>query len=199
MLITYHKDYVQTPNRKVLTIDENGNANIVQHAHPDSSTISFSKEGIVADQDFILIDLSDLVNYKHKNLGLIHIESIFIITESSTIAQYDLEFGFLDNVDSVNGDFHSILNIPASRQTGNQMRILYESHPNMVKCSPDFYLTSRVFADDVSFQDDLNLASTLDPTTLNTPSGDGDLILMVRVDAGTVDISVNISYHTHKP
>ena len=49
----------------------------------------------------------------------------------------------------------------------------------------------------VAFQTDVNLASTLDPGNLDTPSGDGDLVYRLTVGAGTINLAIEISYHAH--
>jgi len=51
--------------------------------------------------------------------------------------------------------------------------------------------------DQTAFQTDVNLGSTADPTTVDTPSGENDLAVRVTMAAGTIELSIILGYHTH--
>ncbi len=50
---------------------------------------------------------------------------------------------------------------------------------------------------DVAFQTDVNLATPVDPATTDTPSGTGDIALRVIMVAGSIDLALGATYHSH--
>ncbi len=180
-----------------LTINSEGRADVVQHAHPNNGYIHFESGDLIASQDFILIDISDTTNYPHTNTGYIHFESLRLHTDASNNADYTIQIGFLENVDATDGDFYVFMDADGSQTTGRSQDIFLNYYPNGPRCRTESTVISDVSLNDTAFQTDVNLASTLDPTTLDTPSGSRDLVVRIIVTAGTVDVGIEGSYHSH--
>lgn len=179
------------------TVNKQGRMDVIQHAHADNTAVHFNVEAITASQDFILVDISDTTNYKHQNTDWIHLEWLRISTDGSGPADYFIEIGFLENVDGTDGDFYPITSISGSNTAGRSVDVIFPFYPNGAKCSSDHVVTSTLSQNDTAFNTATNLASTLDPATADTPSGDNDLVMRVTRNAGEVDISVDFAYHTH--
>lgn len=178
------------------TVNSEGNFNVIQHSHVDEGQIHLHKE-FTTSEKLILIDLSDIVNYPHKNTNYIHIDYMRIETDATATANYLILFGFLDTVTATSGNRYSYTHTIASRTLNQNKEIILPYAPNGPKCKVGYITTSEVSTADTSYQTDVNLASTLNPLVQNTPSGSGDVIMEVTVNAGTVDIAVDIGYHSH--
>ena len=184
--------------KKSPTINSEGRADVVQHAHPNNSWLQADFDlATPLTQDFIIIDLSDTTNYPHVNTGYIHIDYFSITVDAATNADYIINFGYLENVDGTNGDFYEIFHFSGSKTVGNQLQSEKNFAPNGPKLRSASVVTSDKSLNDVAFQTDVNLASTLDVTTADTPSGNGDLVMRVVLTGGVIDIEVALGYHTH--
>jgi len=184
------------------TVDTNGHLDVVQHAHPDSVYVHFDYAFTGGTSlDFILIDLSDTTNYHHTNTGYIHLEELFINVDADTNASYQVTVGWLENVDATDGDLYEITHLYGTKAVGQQKEIIRKFYPNGPKCSSSYAVTSDITLNDTAFQTDVNMRTTLDPTTADTPSGSGDLILRVNAGAGGANtdfnVEVNLSFHSH--
>jgi hypothetical protein len=170
---------------------------VVQHAHANSVNLHFESGDLTASQDFIIIDISDTANYAHDKTGFAHLESVTIDTDATSNAAYTLELGFLANVDATNGDFYTVHKLVATKTAGQIKSFQLIDYPNGAQFNLDKFTTASKSLNDTSFQTDTNLATTLDPTTADTPSGNGDVVLRVTVTAGTVSVILGMSYHAH--
>ena len=172
-------------------------ADTVVHAHGGSGMIHYYKAGITASEDVILIDLSDTVNYPHLETTAIHMAWFNYDIDPSSDADYLLQIGFLENVDLTNGDFYELFRVSGSRKTGNAKGGFFPMSPHGPSCSSGKIASSVSSLNDIAFQTNVNLASTLDPSLANTPSGSGDLIYRLTIDAGTINLVIESSYHAH--
>jgi len=179
------------------TVDNHGHLDVVEHAHVDNAWIHFHSGDISASQDFILVDISDTTNYPHTNTNYAHIEYLRIEVDSDVNGAYEIEVGFLDDVDATDGNFYSVSNANGSKKAGNSKEIIYPFYPNGPRCTTGSIATSDASLNDTAFQTDVNLASTLDTGTANTPSGNGDLVVRITRNAGTIVVAIDASYHTH--
>lgn len=181
---------------KCVSVDSNNNLNAVTHTHPDASTIHYHKD-FSASESSILIDISDLTNYHHISTNYIHIDWISVEADTTTTANYDIEIGFLTNVDATNGDFYAFEHYTGTHQTGQNLLLHTNYSGNGLKCATGFITTHGVILNSTDYQTDVNLTSTLDPATANVPSGNGDVILRATITAGTVGFKINLGYHSH--
>jgi len=179
-----------------VTVNNEGRLDVVQHAH--SSNVSLHMDvSLSASQDFIIIDKSDTTNYKHVGTNYLHLENIFVEVDADVNADYIITIGFLENVDATGGDFHEIAHISGTKKTGQSKSYARPSYPNGQELRSDSTVTSDISIGDTAFQTDVNLASTLNPAAIDTPSGDGDFVMRVIMNAGNIDVEMGLSYHGH--
>lgn len=180
-----------------MEVNSEGRADVVQHAHPGNGVFHFKADDLTASQDFILIDISDTINFPHVETGYVHLEWFAYEVDASNNAAYELSLGFLENVDGTNGDFCEVYHIGGSKASGQTKDVVLPFYPNGPRMVGGSLITSTTVQNDTAFQTDVNLASIIDPTTPNTPSGNGDVVLRVVITTGTITISMNGAYHTH--
>ena len=180
-----------------LTINSEGRADMVQHSHSNNGWVHFESGSLSASQDYIFVDISDTTNYPHVDTSYIHLEYLRIHVDSDVNGNYAVQVGFLENVDESNGDFYPLVDISGTKKTGNTIDQIFPFYPNGAKGTSSFAVSSEKSLNDTAFQTDVNLASSLDSGTTDTPSGDGDLAIRVVVNAGSIIVGVEASYHTH--
>jgi len=180
-----------------MTVNSEGRADVVQHAHPNNGWIHFEVDGLTASQDFIVIDLSDTTNYPHDSTGYLHIENLRIHTDSNNQGDYEIQIGFLDDVDATNGDFYVVADLDGSKTIGRSQDIVLPYYPNGPRLRTQSVAVSYKSLNDTAFQTDVNLASTLDTATTDTPSGSGDMVVRIIINGGTVTVGMELSYHSH--
>jgi hypothetical protein len=190
---------------KALLVDSTGSAistnsegriDVVTHAHPNHGHAGFESD-IAATADFILIDLSDTTNYPHTLTSYIHLENIFVIVDATADADYTVQIGWVENVDATNGDFYEIYHFGGTKKLGNSFVFDINHAPNAPSLISTNSVGTNTSANDTAFQTDVSLGSTLAPGTTNTPSGDGDMVMRVTMNAGTIGLTVGVGYHTH--
>jgi len=166
---------------------------LVAPGHVDAESVHLDVENISAAQDFMVIDLSDNVNWPHTNTGHIDILYILINVSPSTNFSGDVELGFLSNVDGTNGDFHGIAEYHVDQKVDQFVdSINFGSFELSLEKAHWFGPTT---ADDVAFQTDVDLDG---PDGNNSfPSGNGDMIMRVGVGAGNVSVGITVGYRTH--
>jgi len=177
---------------------EHGSVSVIEHSHADQGTFHFYAAAVAASTDYILIDLSDTTNYPHDNTTIVHLDWICWDIDATTTpaAAYLVGWGYLDNVDATNGDFFNYHHIAGTRTTGLLQEDCMIVNPNGWLGNGQ-HVTGHSSVDDVAFQTDVNLGSTLDPGTADTPSGNGDVAVRTTVTAGTIDLVLSGGYHTH--
>lgn len=177
------------------TVNVDGHLDIVPHGHPEGGNILFKKD-FSASEDLILIDLSDTTNYPHDNTSWLHTHNMVMSIQGSTSADYTIQIGFLESVDGTDGDFHEIFTVDGSKKAGNSAFIDISQAPEAPRLTSSRF-TGPVELNQTAFQTDVNLASTLDPATADTPSGSGDMVMRVTRNAGSFSVNLMIGYHSH--
>jgi hypothetical protein len=177
---------------------ENGHLSVITHGHEDSGVAHFHIEGLTAaTYRYILVDRSDTTNYPHDNDLELHVEWLQLEVDANNTAEYDLQFGFLENVDDTNGDRYVWEFVSGNKTAGNSIRIYKYYGPSGPIMASERLATGFISLNDTNYQTDVNLPSTLDPATSDTPSGNGDIILEAVVSAGEITLHVTIGYHSH--
>ena len=176
-------------------VDSLGHLDVIAHGHAEGGHILFDAD-FSATADVILIDLSDTTNYPHDNTDWIHTTNLTLAVAGSSTADYVLELGFLENVDGTDGDFHRIFKVDGNKKAGNSFNIPISQAPEAPKLKASTF-TGPVALNQTAFQTDVNLASTLDPTAVDTPSGSGDMAMRVTMNAGSINVNLMIGYHSH--
>jgi hypothetical protein len=182
---------------KEMTVNDEGRGDVVQHAHPNNGTFQFVQHSISASQDFIIVDISDTTNYPHVNTTYIHLENLGINIDADATADYEIQIGFLENVDATDGDFYGLYHIDGSKKVGQNYDSFLQLYPNGPRMRSESVVSSTISTNDTAFQTDVNLATTLDPSTADTPSGSGDMVVRITMNAGSISLILSGSYHTH--
>lgn len=158
-------------------------------------SINMEIENLAANQNFILIDLSDIVNFPHiKATGIIQLSQIDIFIGGSTAFRGDIELGFLENVGAVNSDTHPFhtLHLDQASEFAEEHHIL-PFNP-WIASSVNHLSSARNLAD-VGFVTGTPLSSPFDAIAPYTsPPGNGDIYLRIIRTAGNVDISCFSQY-----
>ena len=158
----------------------------------ETFTIHGDFQGIVTQTAFMLIDLSDTVNWKHTNIDHINLEYIILEVDPDSGYFGEVKLGFLSNVDGDNGDFNQIIDIDMVKKSDLVIEVIeFGSHG--LDCTLDHHF-GPILANSALFQTDVNLKGPDGATSY--PSGDGDLALLVERSAGGVDVSITIGYET---
>ncbi len=159
-----------------------------ESVHMDIST---AINGTIA---YMVIDLSDMTNWKHTRTDHIVIEYMMLMISPTANFLGDVRLGYLRNVDGTNGDFVDIFNVNMNRKSDLFVEVLdFGSHG--LHCTYDHHF-GPIVADSVLFQTDVNLGGPDDSTTLTYPSGDGDLAMLVTSNGNAVDVSLTVGYET---
>lgn len=144
-----------------------------------------------ATQAFMLIDLSDTVNWPHTETGHIILEHLYITLNPSTAFRGDITLGFLTDVDATNGDLRVVHGWHFTNSADDKDIVLEHTYGRDMEMSEWFGPSS---IDDVLFQTDVNLQGPDGETEF--PSGDGDVVLKVAQTAGTISVGISIGYDT---
>ena len=164
----------------------------VATGYGDTDIVHIDVQNIVTQTAFMLIDLSDTVNWPHANTGYINIE--YIILEIDPDGSYvgEVKLGFLSNVGATNGDFHQIIDLDMVRKADLLVEVIdFGAHGMDLEKSHWFGPTT---ANSLLFQTDVNLLGPDGNTSY--PSGDGDLVMIIERAGGAVDVSMTIGYET---
>lgn len=195
--MAYLRKIIITDGTDDADVNSEGRLDVVQHAHPDSGRINFVYNGLSTTEDFIIIDISDTTNYPHTETGYVHLEDLSIQVDTDANGDYELSIGFLEDVDGTNGDYYELWSVSGTKKTSQNKTEFYPFYPNGQRCEKEFIATGVKSLNDTGFQTDVNLNTTLSGGTADTPSGTGDLVLRFTGNAGTVNLNINLAYHTH--
>ncbi len=159
-------------------------------------SINMEIENLTADQNFILIDLSDTTNFPHTTgTGVIYLTQMDIFIGPNTSFRGDVEIGFLENAGADNSDTHPF-HVWHLDQASELVREDHIMPFSPWRASSVNHLSSARNLADTGFQTDIALASPYDPTAaFTTVPGSGDIYLRVVRTAGNVDISVLLQYY----
>lgn len=171
----------------------------IEHAHGSRGQVHFHVENISADYRCILVDLSDSTNWPHTETSVVHIEDIDAQVDSSGTAEWDLELIFLEDCSASDCDSIMFWGASGSKSTGNNLEtfIPWGNRGPELKTGTDGVISSMLTNDDTTYQTDVKLCDVRTPAAANTYPGNGDLIIYVNWIAGSFDLNLNITYHTH--
>ena len=186
---------------RVLLHDGTNGADIVSHEDEISLrvvggrqtvfNIHVNAENIQADTGFMLIDLSDTVNWPHTNTDHIALFQISVNINPDTSFAGDIDIGFLTSVDDENGDFNQIFAYHLDRQAAEIVEQLV--FPNGLDLE-DAEHFGPITANDTTWQTDVNL---LGPSgAASFPAGNGDFVMKINRTSGAVDVSILATYIT---
>ncbi len=153
--------------------------------------VSLERENAGASLDFIIIDLSDTVNFPHNTASDdIHITSWDINLNPDDSFAGDIEIGFLENVDATNGDFHPFKTWHMDKRA-DPIEDFHNWNFDPLICDDTYTLVTNISLNDVAWQTDVPLPSPIGAIF----SGTGDLVLRITRTAGSIDFNVLIKYY----
>lgn len=159
------------------------------HFHVNNLTVGTYK--------FILIDISDVTNYKHLGgTEYAHLEREDVSVTCDINGAWVATIGFLENVTPTTSDEFVYNHWQGSKDTGNRLEHVLNSFPVGQQMNSQ-YLTSHSTGQN-NYTSSVQVASTLSPDAPDTFPGDGDVYLSVNVTSGTVEeLKINLGYHSH--
>ena len=156
----------------------------------ETHTIHLDTQAIITQTAFMLIDLSDIINWPHSLTGHINLEYMILEVDPDSSYLGEVKLGFLSNVDATNGDFHQIIDIDMARKSNLLVEVINFGSYGF-DCEADHHF-GPIMADSTLFQTDVNLEGPDGATSY--PSGNGDLAMIIERSAGSVDVSLTIGY-----
>jgi len=163
----------------------------VVQGHATTFTIHADFLNIQTETAFMLVNLSDTTNWKHTNTGHIFVMYMHVSVDPDSSYLGNVECGFLTNVDGTDGDFNRFVEMDMHRKSDVLISSFYFSDGGF-DCETDHHF-GPITANSTLFQTDVNLTG---PNASTTPSGNGDLCLVIGRDAGTVDVAITVGYQT---
>lgn len=159
-----------------------------------SEHIHLNVNSIALETGFMLVDLSDTVNWPHSNTGHIDLYYFIIDIDPDATFQGDVLLGFLGNVDGANGDFHTIFAHHLDKKAEPLVSFMNFNSFEMTLDMDHWF--GPITANDATWQTDVNLRGPDGNTSF--PAGDGDLVCKVTRTAGEVSVAVTIGYETYE-
>lgn len=143
---------------------------------------------------YMLIDLSDTVNWPHTNTAHIILQKVVIQSSQSTAPAFlgNIQFGFLSNVDASNGDFHRIGVLQGDRATALGGGIFDFSNYGLGLEEDEWFGPTTL--NDTTWQTDVNLLGPDGNTSY--PAGNGDFVCKLASSAGTISFGITVVYTT---
>ncbi len=181
---------------RTVFVDEFGRQEISQHTPVGSVHVHLHITGLTTGADFIYIDISDEVNYKHSGTTYAHIENSWIDISASNTAAYQATLGYLTDVVESAGTFVHLFTINGSKAQGNNNSLILPFFPTHARMTDEFVVTHDRISSSI-YGSGSTLPSTLDPNTSNVNPNTGDVVLSVQVSSGSIDISINSGFHAH--
>ena len=77
----------------------------------DTSTIHLDTGSVAATSGFMLVDISDIINWKHTEIDHVIIRHILIEIDPDAAFLGEIKVGYLTNVDANNGDLNNIIDM----------------------------------------------------------------------------------------
>ena len=158
----------------------------------DTHVAHLDDQNIQAQKALMVIDLSDTTNWPHSNTGHIKVEYLILEIDPDGSFLGEVKLGFLKSVSSTSGNFHQVIDIDMARKSDLFVEVIdFGSHGLDLESDHVF---GPIEVDNTLFQTDVNLLGPSGSTAY--PPSDGDLVLLVEVSAGAVDISLTAGYET---
>lgn len=169
-----------------------GRMDVIQHSHTNSLDVHLSRD-ISTSKDYILIDTSDTSYTNGVEALYIHLENILFDIDADLIADYEINVGYLKNVTTTGGTFVRLYSITGTKKAGNSKTVFIDPYPNGPKMINGWVITN----------DDTPSASYASTASVETTKGDtsnpsdGDIIVNIVMNAGSILLDINMSYHPH--
>lgn len=176
----------------VCTVNEEGRLGVVQHSHINSMDVHLHND-VAATTSWIAIDISDDRYTDGSGNNYVHLENMYVDIDSDVNGDYEVVVGYLKEVGATQGSFVHLYSLSGTKKAGNSKTQIFDLYPNGAKMDNGYVLTN-----DVLTSSDYGTASTLTSTLGDTIIPDnGDVVVRAVMNAGTINLAVNLSYHTH--
>lgn len=157
-------------------------------------------EGIAADTDYVLIDLSDTTNYPHDVATAIILKRIHIDLETESSGVYDILVGVVKENDATDGSVAWVARFQL--ESGDPDRLSFNLEwPSGLNCkiasdAPVYFLTGANEDDNVKWKNDATFISPLDDDGDEQVCAAGDIVLRIEEvsGTGTVDLFAEAEY-----
>jgi len=173
--------------------DEDGISSVcVTPGETELYTIAFATGTKTADYYLLLVDLDDEnERYPHVGVDGTHIEVVSLNTSINANATFagDLSFGFLSSVSDSNSVLHTFDHISYDAFGASATRLYgdYFFHP--IDCRKEETMGFQTTVH--GFRSGITLPTT---SVVSLETGNGDVVLYIDADAGSVSISGTIQY-----
>jgi hypothetical protein len=170
---------------------ENENSLKVVFGHAQHNSIHLDAENVQTTTGYVLVDLSDTVNFPHTATTEIDVKWITINVNPDTSFAGEIEIGFLTDVDADNGDFNVLhtWHLERTQAQINQHIDLSSSH---LEGSTDHWFGPTA-ANDTTWQTDTALVR---PDGGTVAPNNGDLVMKITRTGGAIDVGITVGYQT---
>ena len=177
------------------TVNVDGRLDIVQHSHPNSVDLHLDTD-ISTTDEWILVDISN-PDYTHQNGdNYVHLEGIYISVDADNTADYSIQIGYLENVGATQGTFRYLYTLSGDKQAGNSKEMFLDLYPNGARMTGE-YIVTNIGVTEATFSNTSTMKSTLSPLISDINPGENDVVVRCIINTGTINLSLNMSYHTH--
>ena len=170
--------------------------------------VSLGAEAVAASTPYVLVDLSDITNFPHKNTNALHLMGLILHAEKASDGVFDIWVGVVTECDATDGStewvhvYHLEASGNATDSTDRFAQLIdftLGGHDRdgvnlLVRggATPHF-ASNQTQANNVSWQNDTNRVS---PVGTTTKPGVGDLVVWVEevTDTGTIDFVISAIY-----
>lgn len=170
--------------------------------------VNLGAEAVAASTPYVLVDISDTVNFPHSKATHVHLLGLLLNTEKASDGVFDIWVGVVTECDGTDGtaQWVHVFHIEAAgnptdstdRFVGSVDFTLAGARPNGVNLAltseaTTFFVGNQTQASNVNWQNDVNRAS---PVGATTKVGAGDLVVWVEEvsGSGTLDFSLSACY-----
>jgi|GEM_PF-3755008 len=158
----------------------------------DVFNVTVSANGIAASQGFMIVDLSDTINWPHIETGHINLKLLEVSLNPDDLFRGSVSLGFLTNVDATDGDY-SIVN-PYNFFKKSSRIDLYKYYEASHFCLKPSHHFGPIILNDPTWQTDVPLQGP--DGMIAYPSGDLDFVAYVMQTAGSIDVNLTVGYET---
>lgn len=184
-----------TDGTNIASLTDEGYQDIVTHSYHNGDSISFWKDNIALTTGYVLIDLSDIVNYPHLYTHHIGIDWLIAsgLADANAVGCYDI--GFITRINGTNSDWYSLIHGCFDKKEV-KFDVALNFMPQSLICLATKHISggSMKFTNDTTF----NTGATVEGVYGNPTPAVGDIILKVTLSAGQCNLAMILAYHSHE-
>jgi hypothetical protein len=181
---------------RTVTVDENGRQDVVQHSHPHNVDVHLHLSSVTTSEDYIVVDISNTGYTNGGPTNYVHVENFWFDIDADNTADYSMSLGYLKDVVGSGGTFVDLYTVSGSKKAGQSRSVFFPMYPNGAKMKNGDVITVDNI-EEASFGSGSTMMSTLSPYSATVNPGESDVVLRIIMNAGSLGLSLNMSYHTH--